>query len=226
MAPFVNIIIIEYFTDMKSTLAITVLLLLKAGMCSAQKLTPIEMINHYTKRMGIQYHPPSGFREVTRADTVFWPGKGSSFLNNISYKIKPDNADVILAISFYDLDKTGWVGPGVNMKYDDNNQLIGIRYLIGMPPSAEERAGEFDMDLDTNKVKFFNEDELRKYGATYGGVAEIPMDKAYWKEYWKLRILFFYKKGKGEVYQYYFYNDGAPIDKTIRDSRYILTFNE
>jgi hypothetical protein len=133
---------------------------------------------------------------------------------------------VILAISFFDLDKTGWVGRGVDDPYDENNQLIVIRYLIGLPPTPEERVGKFDMNLDTNKVKFFNKDELKKYGATYGGIAEIPMDKAYWKEYWKLRILFFFKKGKGEVYQYYFYNDGAPVDQVVSDTRYTITFKD
>jgi hypothetical protein len=211
---------------MKLALSSVVLLWFTIELSQAQMMKPIELLSHYRKRMGLEYNQPSDFQEVERADTVFWPGKGSTFLNAIAYKIKPGNADIIIALSFYNLNKTGLVGPVVKMKYDDNNQLIGIRYLIGLPPTPEERAGKFDMNLDTSKVKFFNDEELKKYGATYGGIAEIPMDKAYWQEYWKLRILFFFKKGKGQVYQYYFYNEGDPIDKTVNDSRYILKFKE
>jgi hypothetical protein len=102
---------------MKLTLATSIILSLTIKICSAQNKTPIELLNHYSKRMGFQYNQPPNFYEVSRPDTVFWPGKGSAFLNAIAYKIKPDRADVILALSFYDLDKTGWVGPVVNMKY-------------------------------------------------------------------------------------------------------------
>ncbi|WP_457287514.1 hypothetical protein [Pedobacter sp. UYP24] len=174
--------------------------------------------------MNLTFKKPRGFQEVSRADTVFWPGKGSTFLNSIDYKIKPDKADIIVAISFFDLDSTNVIGKPPARDYDDYNQMIGIRYLIGLPPSPEERKGIFNTDLDTSKVKFFNAEELKKYGATSGGIAEVPMDKAYWKEYWKLRILFFFKKGEGEVYQYYFYNDGAPIDQTVRETRYMIGF--
>lgn len=211
---------------MKLTLLTIVLLWFAIEQSQSQTMKPIKLLTYHCKRMGLEYNQPSSFQEFELADSLFWRAKGGAFLNSIVYKIKPENADVVIGLSFYDLDKTGWVGPGVNMKYDDNNQLIGIRYLIGLPPTPEERAGKFDMDLDTNKIKFFPDEELKKYGATYGGIAEIPMDKAYWKDYRKLRILFFFKKGKGEVYQYYFYNEGGPIDKTVNDSRYILKFME
>lgn len=190
------------------------------------QLKPFEQVTYHSKRMNFVFKQPIGFNEYSRADTVFWPGKGSSLLNAISYKIKSINADVVVALSFYDLDPTNIIGKPPTYNYDDNNQLIGIRYLIGIPPTEQERSGKFDMDLDTNKVRFFKEGELNKYGATYGGIANNPLDKPYYKQYWKLKILFFFKKGTGEVYQYYFYNDGAPIDNVISKTKNMIQFKD
>ncbi|MGV8880331.1 MAG: hypothetical protein ACOH2A_15025 [Sphingobacteriaceae bacterium] len=208
---------------MKLAYGFLILFLFITIACSGQ-LKPIEKVSYHSKRMNFDFKQPLGFQEMSRADTVFWPGKGSAFLNAISYKIKPNNADVVVALSFFDVYKSNVVSAARTRNYDRNNQLIGIRYLIGIPPSQEERVGKFNMLVDTSKVKFFDKAELKKYGATYGGIANIPMDKAYYKQYWKLKILFFFKEGAGEVYQYYFYNEGAPIEQTVRDTKYMVKF--
>jgi len=210
---------------MKLTLCALAFLTLITVPCLGQ-LKPFEELMYHSKRMSFDFKQPIGFKEFNRADTVFWPGKGSTFLNAISYKIKSSNADVIVALSFYDLDSTNVFGASPAHNYDNNNQLIGIRYLIGIPPTPEERSDKFDMDLDTNKVRFFNEAELNRYGATYGGIANIPLDKAYYKQYWKMKILFFFKKGKGEVYQYYFYNEGAPIEQIVLETKSMIKFKD
>lgn len=189
------------------------------------QLKPFEQVLYHSKRMNFDFKQPNGFNEYSRADSLFWPGKGSTFLNAVSYKIK-SNDDVVVALSFFDLDPTNVIGKPPAHNYDDNNQLIGIRYLIGIPPTEQERSGKFNMDLDTNKVRFFKERELKKYGATYGGIANIPLDKPYYKEYWKMKILFFFKEGKGEVYQYYFYNEGAPIDKVVSRTKNMIQFKD
>lgn len=210
---------------MKHTLSITILLTFVIQICSAQK-SKLGDSNYYIKRMGINYYSPSKFKEVIRPDTMLFKPTRREFITSICYTFKPENADVILALSFYDLDETGWRGEGPAHNYNDNNQMVRVSYLIELPPTSEEREGKFDMNLDTNKVRFFNEDELKKYGATYGGIANIPMTRLYMNHYRMLRLLFFFKKGKGEVYQYYFYNDSADLNKAMHDSKYMLTFKE
>jgi hypothetical protein len=213
------------YSFMKHTLLITISLSLILQICSAQK-SKIGALNHFTKRMGISYDVPPRFQEVIRPDTMLFKPTKREYITSISYTLRPKDADVILALSFYDLDETGWIGQGPAHNYNDNNQMTRVRYLIGLPPTSEEKKGTFEMNLDTNKVRFFNETELKKYGATYGGIANIPMDKLYMNHYKMLRLLFFFKKGKGEVYQYYFYNDSILLDKTMRNSKYMLTFKE
>ena len=52
------------------------------------QLKPFEQVTYHSKRMNFVFKQPIGFNEYSRADTVLWPGKVSSLLNAISYKIK------------------------------------------------------------------------------------------------------------------------------------------
>jgi len=203
---------------MKHTLFITLLLTLTFQICSAQK----EAIKD-PKRTDLIYHLPSGFKEVVRPDTLFW---GSAIIVSIDYKIKPTDADIFLAMRFYDLDGAGYTQQGPTLNYNNINRITKLRINLGLPKTSKDDRNTIEINLDTNKITFFNQTELKKYGATYGGVVDIPMDRPYWKQYKMLRLVFFFNKGEGQVYQYYFYNDNALIDKAMRDSKYILTFKE
>jgi len=203
---------------MKYTLSITLLLTLILQICSAQKV-PIKD----RKRTDLIYHLPSGFKEVVGPDTVFW---GKEIITRIDYKIKPRNTDIFLAMCFYDLDGAGWTQQGPTLDYNNMDRMTRLRLSIGLPSTSKEEKKTIEINLDTNKITFFNQTELKKYGATYGGVVDIPMDRPYWKQYKMLRLVFFFNKGEGQVYQYYFYNDSALLDKIMDDSKYILTFKE
>jgi len=212
---------------MKIKLTILVLLLLFGFLNSfGQK----SFLDYYINQMNMKYDCPPDFIEEKIIDsTAYMPRRNSGFLNGVFYKLKPKDSDSLsIALSFFD------VGPILRNRenhssYTEKSFARTINYLLDTRPLFEERGGEVievkrgDV-LDTTKIQMFKDMALKRYGADRAGIIDVPVDIPYLGKYHKLKILFMEKKGTGEAYIYYHYNDGQDITRYIEKTKYILTF--
>lgn len=198
-----------------------------------QKMSDSELLAYSLKNMDLKFENPRGFEQLILPHPGFLSIKGENeLIGSIDYTLKPIGSDKYhIALGFYDSDtsRSGRVTSRF-YEYYDNNQLKIIKSIADVPYTKENINGTFPNldkeDIDTSKIRFFDAARLKKYKADYGGIANVILEKPYLEKYWKIKVLFFYKKGEGEVYQYYFYNDGVPIDKIIKQTEYMLTFRK
>ena len=187
-------------------------------------------LDRHVQRLNLVYTPVKDYEEVAISypEDNFVPRSNSGILNGFMYKIKPIKDDVIIVFSFFDTDTAGKNFSSA-YEYSEDNHIVKMNYLIDNRELFLEEDGmvtelKRDSTFDSGKVKLFAGKELKKYGADDAGIIDVPVDRPYRGKYNKLKVFFMYKKGEGEVYKYYFYNDETSIDKYIKDTEYVLTF--
>gem|GEM_PF-2118804 len=196
-----------------------------------QQKSDAELLAYHLKRMDLNFKSPKDFEQLILPHPIFLPTKNKhQLIGGLDYKLKPIGSDKYhIALGFYDSDTSGKTLTRF-YEYDDHNQLKVIMSLAGVPYTYENVPDPFQNfdkeDIDTNKIRFFDTARLKKYNADYGGIANVGLEKPYLDKYWKIKVLFFYKQGEGEVYQYYFYNEGVPIDKIIKQTEHMLNFKK
>lgn len=183
------------------------------------------------KLLNLNYTPLKGYVELqsTMPDDNYVPRPNSGILNGFYYKMKPVDDDVVIVFSFFNSDTIN-TKRSIKFSYSDADHIEKINYLIYDEPIFTEdidgnirRIGR-PTTLDPKKAYIFKGRKLKKYGADDAALFDVPVSNPYQGKYHKLKVFCMYKKNVGEVWIYYFYNEGARIDKYIRDTQFILTF--
>lgn len=191
-------------------------------LCSAQALISKQKFQTSLEELNLKFKAPKGYTYLDEPDSLFSTTKGEAFLPAMGYKIISRNAKLLLGVALINEKPKGLTK---HYTYSESNQLMLIGNLLGLSPAM--RTGDLDTirkNLEGSGVVFFDELILKKYNATYGGIAKLILHKPYRNFYKNLKILFFYKKGYGEVYQFYFYNSDADLSLAVKETSDILKF--
>ncbi|TCC99962.1 hypothetical protein [Pedobacter psychroterrae] len=193
----------------------------------------IDFLSLGIKTLNLNYTPLERSVELQSImpDDNYVPRPNSGILNGFDYKMKPAEDDVVIVFSFFDSD-TVTRKRSTKFSYNDTDHIEKINYLIYDEPIFYEdsdgtvrRIGR-STTLNPKKAYIFKGQKLKRYGADDAALFDVPVSRAYQGKYHKLKVFCMYKKNEGEVWIYYFYNEGAKIDKHIRDTEYILTFKK
>jgi len=181
--------------------------------------------NYYLYAEGLNYKKPDDFIGSDSVESSnYTPHKGyAAQMSSPSYQLTSKDKHVMISFTFFNTDtaKTKFIGRWI---YNEDNHQ---RTVNGMLDSTSSRVRVYGKEygiLDSNKVTLFKGEELKKYGADDAGIADIPVLYPYKNIYRKMKLFFMYKKGKGEVYLTYYYNDDISLQKYLAETKYMLTF--
>lgn len=205
-------------------LLVSLIFLIATQLSFGQNRSAKDRLISRAKKMDLTLNLPDGFEEINGPDSLFSTTSGETYLPAMSYKLQSIRRNVLLGFSLYDERQKGFIGTP-NYTYYPYNQLLVLRSLLGESPISDNVSIKtLNMAFDTTKVKFFNDDLLEVYHATYGGVADIPLHRPYRGLYKRLKVLFLYKLGYGETYQFYFYNDKREVEAVLNKTLSVITF--
>lgn len=74
------------------------------------------------------------------------------------------------------------------------------------------------------KIIFFDTTQLKLWNADVGALYSMVMQNRYQEKYSKCKVLYLFKKNRGDVVMYYFYNDGIVIDDYINATKQMFEF--
>jgi hypothetical protein len=181
--------------------------------------------NYYLYAIGLDYNKPPNFTStdtVSHRNYVPHNGYGAS-MSSPNYKLTSSDKAVTMIAIFHPTDSSKMKTIGRWSYNEDNHQ----RHINGLLDSVVDNTKVYGPKygiLDTNKVAMFKGEELKRYGADDAGLADIPVKYPYEKKYRKMKLFFMYKKGRGEVYVEYFYNDDISFQKAFEETKYMLTY--
>lgn len=213
-----------YMKRFQIVLSPIILFLLLATVAVAQKSGNF---NYYKSRLNLVFKLPNNLIEQDTTEGLYYPHQSESLWLG-DFKLTTPDKNLLIAFDFFDADKTGSV-VAPSYKYDENNYKKKINNMLDtsshyITKNDITTIRSVSTILNSDKIHFLNTAELKKYGTDDGGFLDIPVVYPFRKFYHKIKVFFMYKKGEGEVYIYYFYNDGFPIDDYIKKNRYMLTF--
>jgi len=74
------------------------------------------------------------------------------------------------------------------------------------------------------KIIFFDTIQLKSWNADVAALYTMAMENKYQEKYAKCKILYLYKRNRGDIALYYFYNDGFPVDSHINRTKSMFKF--
>jgi serine protease Do len=186
-------------------------------------------LDEFVARMNLKYNPPSEMVERELPIGVYAPRNNTGFLDGPFYMLASANEDVVVAVGL--LPTAPLLANPAKHHYTDRSHVIKMNYLIDTRPLYREKNGQSKkierdstFDVHSKRIKLYSGKILETYHADDAGLIEVLTDNAFQNKYNNLKIFFMYKRGVGEVYIQYFYNEGTDIDKYIDKTRYMLTF--
>ena len=127
------------------------------------------------------------------------------------------NNDESVAVGFY----TFATGPNYSIPRYTYNEGNFKRIINDLADSMAFRKET----LDTNVFSFYRGEALKKCNADVACTYTVQMSRPYMDKYYLCKGFCMYKKDHGEVYAFYFYNKGTPIDKYLKENAFMLTFD-
>jgi hypothetical protein len=187
------------------------------------------VINYQRYMMGLNVNIPKDFTGTDKPDTErYTPRPDIDLMSSSAYKLTSKDNHVVIKLTFFSTDTAKMKGRMIGKWFyiEANHQHI-INNLMDTSNVNTRSYNRKEYDLiDSNKVNVFKADELKKYNADDAGIANIPVTRPYKGIYHKLKVLYMYKKGRGEVYSFYYYNDDISLQKYLDETRYMLTYRD
>ena len=78
----------------------------------------------------------------------------------------------------------------------------------------------------TEEYTFFTPSQLMHYNIDAAGTYSIKVDIPDGGKYKKCKVIFMQKRKRGEVFIYFFYNDGVDVDRYIQNFRSVFIFEK
>lgn len=171
----------------------------------------------------VNYKVPPGFIDGDITEKSYMPYAGSGDIN-IDFTIKPVEDDILIGFYFFNTTM-----PGVDyskFRYIEDNVTRIVNSLIGIPRTYDSQGGINTKKLESMNSKIitlFKGKKLKAYNADYAGIFDVPVQIPFYS-YKRCKIFFMYKKSLGEVWKYYFFNDGTDIDSYLKKTEFLTSF--
>jgi len=183
-------------------------------------------LNYNIYMMGLRFKKPDDFFSNNQRDSNYYTiRKDVLMMPAVGHELISTDKKVEIRLSFAETDtsKMKYLKGQPKWNYSNDNHQRIINGLIDGNYFKKFGYEKFGV-LDSSKVSFITGAELKKYNADDAGIVDIPVTNPYKGIYHKLKLLYMYKKGRGEAYSFYYYNDEKALKKYLDETRYMLTY--
>jgi hypothetical protein len=182
-------------------------------------------LNYSIYTMSLEFNKPRNFVGSDIRDTgrFYYPRPDAYNMPETDYTFMSRDNHVVIKLAFFETDTSKIKIIGEPWSYNEDNHYRKINGLIDGDYFKKVGYKKFGV-LDTSRVTLITGEELKKYSADDAGIADIRVTNPYKGIYHKLKVLYMYKKGKGEVYSFYYYNDDRALNKYLTETKYMLTY--
>jgi hypothetical protein len=174
--------------------------------------------------LGLELNIPTDFTGTDKQDTVAYTPRPDIYLMSSSnYKLTSKDNEVVIRLTFFGTDSSKMKGRVGRWMYNEDNHQRVVNGLMSGDYLKKVGVEKYGI-IDSSKVSFITGTELMKYNADDAGIVDIPVTRPYLGIYNKLKLLYMYKKGRGEAYSFYYYNDEKALKKYLAETKYMLTY--
>ncbi|MES2457401.1 MAG: hypothetical protein V4594_17730 [Bacteroidota bacterium] len=205
-----------------------VFLILLGSFCAIGQGT--EKFDISLKRMHLKFQKPADLNISSYVGRSYMAHSSNPMGLSFDQILNTDNDDLQVGFIFFDNDTTNLLGTPKYITPEDN-YIVEINSQIDTSSNYVEVDGQLELKsrrniMDTTKVHLLKGDSLKNTGAEVAGFFEVPIEFPYRKKYKLCSAYFMNKKERGVVYMYYFYNEGFPIKKYLKNAVHLLTFKD